>query len=97
VIGGLRINFARHEVVVDGTETILTPSEFKLLAMLAAEPERVFNRNQIMEHLWQSTYVGDDRAADVHVSNLRRKIERDPAHPERVVTVRGVGYKLRVQ
>ena len=96
-IGGLRIDFARHEVVVDGITTVLTPSEFKLLALLAGEPERVFNRNQIMEHLWQSTYVGDDRAADVHVSNLRRKIERDPAHPERVVTVRGVGYKLRVQ
>jgi two-component system response regulator RegX3 len=96
-IGGLRIDFARHEVVVDGITTVLTPSEFKLLALLAGEPERVFNRNQIMEHLWQSTYVGDDRAADVHVSNLRRKVERDPAHPERVVTVRGVGYKLRVK
>jgi len=96
-IGGLRIDFARNEIVVDGTTTPLTPSEFKLLALLAGEPERVFSRNQIMEHLWQSTYVGDDRAADVHISNLRRKIERDPAHPERVVTVRGVGYKLRVQ
>ena len=93
-IGGLRIDFARHEIVVDGTTTPLTPSEFKLLALLAGEPERVFNRNQIMEHLWQSTYVGDDRAADVHVSNLRRKIERDASKPERLVTVRGLGYKL---
>jgi two-component system response regulator RegX3 len=47
-----------------------------------------------MEHLWQSPYIGDERASDVHISNLRRKIERDPAHPERLLTVRGVGYKL---
>jgi two-component system response regulator RegX3 len=47
-----------------------------------------------MEHLWQSPYVGDERASDVHVSNLRRKIERDVANPQRIVTVRGVGYKL---
>ena len=72
----------------------LTPSEFKLLALLAEEPGRVFSRRQIMEHLWESVYVGDERAADVHVSNLRRKLERDAANPERIVTVRGVGYKL---
>ncbi len=94
VVGGLRIDFVRHEVEVDGKPAALTPSEFKLLAMLAAEPERVFSRTQIMESLWASTYVGDARACDVHVSKLRRKIERDPSHPERLVTVREVGYKL---
>jgi two-component system response regulator RegX3 len=47
-----------------------------------------------MQHLWDSTYVGDQRACDLHVSNLRRKLERDAANPERIVTVRGVGYKL---
>jgi two-component system response regulator RegX3 len=47
-----------------------------------------------MEHLWESPYVGDARACDVHVSNLRRKVERNPGRPERIVTVRGVGYKL---
>ena len=47
-----------------------------------------------MEQLWQTPFVGDARACDVHVSNLRRKIERDPAHPERIVTVRQIGYKL---
>jgi two-component system response regulator RegX3 len=93
-LGGVRIDFARHRVEVDGTLVRLTPSEFKLLAFLAAEPERVFTRAQIMEHLWETTYVGDPRACDVHVSNLRRKIERDPAHPERIVTVREFGYKL---
>ena len=94
MVGGLRIDFARHSVGVDGRPVRLTPSEFKLLALLAAEPERVFTRRQIMEHLWETQYVGDARACDVHVSNLRRKLERDPAHPDRIVTVREVGYKL---
>jgi two-component system response regulator RegX3 len=93
-IGGLRIDFARHEVDVDGRGAALTRSEFKVLALLAEQPGRVFTREQIMEHLWKSPYVGDARACDVHISNLRRKLERDPANPERVVTVRGIGYKL---
>jgi two-component system, OmpR family, response regulator RegX3 len=94
VVGGLRIDYARHRVEVDGRPVRLTPSEFKLLTLLAEEPERVFTRRQIMEHLWETQYVGDARACDVHVSNLRRKIERDPAHPDRIVTVREFGYKL---
>ena len=93
-IGGLQMDFARHAVVADGAPVRLTPSEFKLLALLAEEPERVFSRRQIMEHLWESSYIGDEHACDVHISNLRRKVERDAAHPERVVTVRGIGYKL---
>jgi two-component system response regulator RegX3 len=93
-IGGLRIDLARHDVEVDGRSVRLTPSEFRLLTLLAEEPERVFTREQIMEHLWRTPYVGDARACDVHISNLRRKVERDPAHPERIVTVREVGYKL---
>jgi len=93
-LGGLRLDFARHQVLVDETEVLLTPSEFKVLAYLADQPERVFSRRQIMEHLWESVYVGDEHACDVHISNLRRKLERDPSHPERIVTVRGIGYKL---
>jgi DNA-binding response OmpR family regulator len=93
-VGGLRIDFARHEVHVDERPVQLTPSEFKLLALLADEPERVFQRRQLMEHLWESDFVGDEHAADVHISNLRRKLERDPRRPERIVTVRGFGYKL---
>ena len=93
-VGGIRIDATRHRVEVDGRQVRLTPSEFKLLAFLAREPDRVLTRTQIMEHLWETHYVGDPRACDVHVSNLRRKIERDPAHPERIVTVREVGYKL---
>jgi DNA-binding response OmpR family regulator len=93
-IGGLRLDFARHEVFVDGKQVKLTASEFKVLTLLASEPERVFSRRQVMEYLWESSYVGDEHAADVHISNLRRKIERDSTHPERIVTVRSFGYKL---
>jgi two-component system response regulator RegX3 len=93
-IGGLRLDFARHQVYVDGADVQLTPSEFKLLALLAEQPERVFSRRQLMEHLWESSFVGDEHACDVHISNLRKKIERDPAYPERIVTVRSFGYKL---
>jgi DNA-binding response OmpR family regulator len=93
-VGDIRIDFARHQVLVDSEPVHLTRSEFGLLLLLAEQPERVFSRRQIMEHLWQSAYVGDERACDIHVSNLRRKIERDPHHPERLVTVRAVGYTL---
>jgi len=93
-VGGLRIDFVRHTVEADGKAVELTPSEFKLLSLLADEPERVYTRAQIMEHLWQTPYVGDARACDFHISNLRRKLERDPAHPARILTVRETGYKL---
>jgi two-component system response regulator RegX3 len=92
--GGLSIDVVKHEVRADGNPVALTPSEYKLLALLAGEAGRVFTRREIMQHLWQSTYVGDERACDAHVSTLRRKIERDPLHPERIVTVPGFGYKL---
>ena len=93
-VGGIRLDFTRHEVAVDGRSVVLTPSEFKLLTLLAEEPERAFTREQIMEHLWETPYVGNARAADGHIATLRRKIERDPAHPERIRTVRSIGYKL---
>jgi DNA-binding response OmpR family regulator len=93
-VGDIRIDFARHRVTIAGEPVHLTRSELRLLTMLAGEPERVFTRREIMEHLWQSPYVGDERACDIHVSNLRRKIEEDPRSPERLVTVRGVGYTL---
>jgi two-component system, OmpR family, response regulator RegX3 len=93
-VGGLELDPYRHRVVVDGTPQHVTRSEFKLLALLASEPERAFSRRELMQHLWESEYVGDQRACDIHISNLRRKVERDPARPERIATVRGVGYKL---
>jgi two-component system, OmpR family, response regulator RegX3 len=93
-VGGLELDFRRHEVRVDGRTVELTPMEFRLLALLADEPERAFGRRELVRQLWESDHVGDERACDAHVVNLRRKIERDPAEPERLVTVRGVGYKL---
>jgi two-component system response regulator RegX3 len=93
-VGGLTIDYARHVVDADGRTVTLTRSEFTVLSLLAESPGQVFSRTQIMEQLWDSPHTGDGRAADVHVSNLRRKIERDPSHPTRIVTVREFGYKL---
>jgi two-component system, OmpR family, response regulator RegX3 len=93
-IGTLELDPMRHQASVAGEPKRLTPSEFKLLLFLAEQPERVFSRREIMQHLWESEYVGDQRACDIHISNLRQKVEEDPANPERIVTVRGIGYKL---
>ena len=93
-LGGLHLDLVRHEVTVDGEPVRLTLSEFKVLSLLAEQPERVISRRELMQHLWASDHVGDEHACEVHVSNLRRKIERDPTRPQRLVTVRGLGYKL---
>jgi DNA-binding response OmpR family regulator len=92
--GDIAIDLEAHRATVAGRDVRLTPSEFRVLALLAREPNRVFSRWQIMEHLWEATYVGTARAADVHISNLRRKIEEQPSRPRRIVTVREAGYKL---
>ena len=94
-VGGLVFDLPRHRVEVDGEPVQLTPTEFRLLSMLASAPERVISREEIMRHLWESAFIGDPRNVDVHVRNLRRKIERDPSEPQRLVTIRGVGYQLR--
>jgi two-component system, OmpR family, response regulator RegX3 len=91
---GLSVDLVSHEVLADGQPVALSPSEYKLLALLIEKPGRMFTRREIMQHLWQSTYVGDERACDAHVSTLRRKIERDASHPERIVTIPSFGYKL---
>jgi two-component system response regulator RegX3 len=93
-VGALRIDIARHEVSVEGKKVALTPSEFKVLLTLASQPEHVVSKRTILEELWGTRHVADEHACDVHISNLRRKLEHDPARPERIVTVRGAGYKL---
>jgi DNA-binding response OmpR family regulator len=93
-LGGLVIDLGRHEVLVDGERVHLTLSEFKVLALLAEQPGDAVSRRKLMQHLWASEHVGDEHACEVHISNLRRKIERDPSTPERLLTVRGLGYKL---
>jgi two-component system, OmpR family, response regulator RegX3 len=93
-VGEMVIDLVGHEANVAGERVQLTRFELKLLALLAGDPGRVFSRREIMRHVWEADYVGDERTADLHVSNIRHKIERDPANPERLVTVRGAGYKL---
>jgi len=93
-VGGLHLDIARHSATVDGRSLRLTVSEFRIVQLLASDPGRVFTRDDLIRHLWKSEFVGDRRSIDVHVSNLRRKLEADPRHPKRLLTVRGVGYKL---
>jgi two-component system, OmpR family, response regulator RegX3 len=92
--GPVSIDLVRHVVSVRGEQINLTRSEFQLLRLLAGRPGEVFRRHQIMEELWQTEFDGDVRACDVHISNLRQKVELDAQRPELVVTVRGVGYKF---
>jgi two-component system, OmpR family, response regulator RegX3 len=93
-LGGVEIDLGRQEVHVDGERVHLTLSEFKVLALLAEQSDTPVSRRELMQHLWASDHVGDEHACEVHISNLRRKIEKDPSRPERLVTVRGLGYKL---
>jgi two-component system response regulator RegX3 len=95
-VGGLAIDTPRHRVEVDGRQVQLTPTEFRLVALLGSRPEHVYSRTEITRHLWESDFVADSRTVDVHVRNIRLKIERDPSRPERLVNVRGLGYQLLV-
>ena len=92
--GPVSIDLARHVVTIDDKPVSLTRSEFQLLRLLAARPGEVFSRAQIMEELWQTEFEGDERACDVHISNLRHKVEEDPQRPRLILTVRGIGYKF---
>jgi two-component system response regulator RegX3 len=92
--GPVAIDLVRHVATVRGEPVNLTRSEFQLLRLLVGRAGEVFPRRQIMEELWQTEFDGDERACDVHISNLRQKVETDPQNPELIVTVRGVGYKF---
>jgi DNA-binding response OmpR family regulator len=92
--GRLEIDAARHTVRVRGREVQLTPNEYKLLTALASYPGRVYSRFELVNHVQGYDYDGYERTIDVHVKNLRKKIEPDPAHPRYVETVTGVGYRL---
>jgi two-component system, OmpR family, response regulator RegX3 len=93
-VGSLRIDLARYEVSLGERRLDVTASEFRVLALLAGSAGTVFTRRQIMEHLWTGPYFGDGHPVDTHVLNLRRKLEADPTRPRRLLTVRGVGFKL---
>ncbi|MFD5749698.1 response regulator transcription factor [Streptomyces sp. NPDC127033] len=93
-VGTLRIDPARHEVSVEGTPVACTPGEFRILAAMATEPDRVFSRKRLLEELHGFDKYISGRTVDVHVMHLRKKIERTPRRPARLLTVFGVGYKL---
>lgn len=95
-VGDMHIDLVGHRVVIAGRTVVLTPTELALLVCLAEAPGRARTRREILAYLWHSEHVGDERVCDAHVSNLRHKIEHDPARPERVVTKRGIGYALQV-
>ncbi|MCX4761736.1 response regulator transcription factor [Streptomyces sp. NBC_01275] len=93
-VGALTVDPVRHEVSVGGTPVVCTPGEFRILAAMAAAPDRVFTRQRLLEELHGFDKYVSDRTVDVHVSNLRKKIEPAPRRPTRLLTVFGVGYKL---
>ncbi len=95
VFGDLEIIPDEGKVLRDGTELGLTKTEFRLLCELAQNPGRVFSREQLLDDVWGYGYFGDGRLVDVHIRRLRTKVEKDPANPRHVVTVRGLGYRLQ--
>jgi DNA-binding response OmpR family regulator len=94
-VGPLRVDRAKRRVEVEGKAPELTYVEFELVRILAEQPGRVFSRSDLLEKIWGSSQYRDPRAVDVHVRHLREKLERDPGKPELILTVRGVGYRLR--
>ncbi|MFE0516307.1 response regulator transcription factor [Streptomyces sp. NPDC058964] len=92
--GGISVHPVRHEVRCDGVPVECTPAEFQILLAMAGEPDRVFSRRQLLQCTRGFDRSSTERAVDVHIMNLRRKIEADPRRPARLVTVFGVGYKL---
>ncbi len=94
VAGGLRMDVDRHTVSLRSEALRLPLKEFELLEILLRHAGRVLTRAQLIDRVWGSDYVGDTKTLDVHVKRLRAKIEDDPAHPDLLVTVRGLGYKL---
>jgi len=93
-VGDLSIDFRRHQVSLGNSVLDLSPKEFGLLAFLAMNRGRAFSRDYLLEKVWGYDYAGDTRTVDVHIRWLRQKIEVDPAQPQRLLTVRGVGYKF---
>ncbi len=94
VFGALSVDVGGREVNLDGEAVALTRTEFDLLEALSARPAMVFSRRQLIDAVWDQTWVGDEHLVDVHVGHLRRKLRDDPTSPRYVRTVRGVGYRM---
>jgi DNA-binding response OmpR family regulator len=90
----LTLNLASRRAFLEGKELTLSPKEFSLLAELMRHRGAVLSRDLLLTRVWGYDFYGDSRTVDVHVRWLREKIEADPAHPERIVTVRGIGYRF---
>jgi two-component system KDP operon response regulator KdpE len=93
--GRLRIDLARREVLVDGDEIRLTPTEYRMLTLLAQHAGKVLTHRQILRDVWGPSYGEQRHYVRVHMAQLRRKIEEDPARPKLIVTEPGVGYRFR--
>jgi two-component system alkaline phosphatase synthesis response regulator PhoP len=91
---GLEVDLLRRQVLLRGALVDLTAKEYEVLVLLASHPGWVYDREQIMRHLWDGDFFGEIRAADVHVQHIRKKIESDPKNPRYIQTVRGMGYKF---
>ena len=94
VIDKIVINYTTRVVTVDGKEVELSLKEFELLYLLAGSRNHVYSRDALLERVWGYDYLGETRTIDVHVRNLRKKIEEDPDNPAHIKTVRGIGYKF---
>jgi two-component system response regulator RegX3 len=92
-VGDVALDPDEHRVTIGGEEVSLPLKEFELLHLLLANSGRVLPRETLIDRVWGSDYVGDTKTLDVHIKRLRAKIEPDPANPERIVTIRGLGYK----
>jgi len=93
VVDGVQLDPGEHRVEVDGADVKLPLKEFELLHLLLANAGRVLPRDVLIDRVWGADYVGDTKTLDVHIKRLRAKIERDPGNPQRIVTIRGLGYK----
>ncbi|GAB4128831.1 MAG: response regulator transcription factor [Fimbriimonadaceae bacterium] len=93
--GNLIINPKTHEATMDGKPVALSPKEFALLYFLAQNPGQVFSRETLLDRVWGADAYVSSRTVDVHIRWLRERIEQNPAHPERIITIRGVGYKFQ--
>ncbi len=93
-VGPVRMDTDRHVITVNGEQVAIPLKEFELLEFLMRNAGRVLTRVQLIDRVWGSDYVGDTKTLDVHIKRLRAKIEKDPANPEHIQTVRGMGYKM---
>lgn len=93
-VGPIKLDIARHSVEVNGQEVSMPLKEYEILEFLMENSGRVLTRGQLMDRIWGTTYVGDGKTLDVHIKRIRNKIETDPANPNLITTVRGLGYRF---